>query len=200
MDRNDDPTAASACVNQPDAVIAEPAARLEICPPRRLTRRAELVANLPYAAMVLLGAAVFPVGLKANPWGWISAGAYGAYGLAGALWVMVFICPYCDFHGTRLCPCGYGRIAARLRPKKDGSSFARQFRRHIPVIVPLWVIPVIAGGIVLLREFTWTLLGLVLAFAVNSFAILPLVSTKYSCARCPQKETCPWTGCRRSGK
>jgi len=195
----DDPPPADACAGSPvaqaEGATGPSAGQLK----GELTLRAELIANIPYAAMTLLGSAVLLVCVGGVFWRWLSAGLYLAYGLAGAFWVMLFICPYCRFHGTRQCPCGYGRIAARLRPSKNGDGFARQFRRHIPVIVPIWFIPLIAGGIGLLAGFSWVLVGLMLVFAVDSFVVLPLVSTRYSCARCPQKSECPWTGRRCGG-
>ena len=168
----------------------------EACRARPVTLGQELIDNLPYAVMVLLGSAILLIGLGQGPWRWVASGAYFAYGLGGALWIIVFLCPHCHFFDTRLCPCGYGRISAKLRPKKDGDRFAEKFRRHIPVIVPLWLIPPVAGVIVLLCQVSAAVLVLVVAFAVNSFLILPLVSKKYGCARCPQKESCPWMGGR----
>jgi hypothetical protein len=147
--------------------------------------------------MILTGAAVFWVAIEVGAWRWLAAGLYLAYGVGGALWIMIFICPYCHFYDTRLCPCGYGKIAVKLRARKDGDRFARQFRKHIPVIVPLWFAPVLAGGIPLFRDFSWGLLVLLLVFVVNSFVILPLLSKKYGCDRCAQKAICPWMGtCR----
>jgi len=162
-----------------------------------VARRQALIDNLPYAAMILLGAAIFAVSLGSPLWQWLSVAGYVAYGVLGALWIMLFVCPWCHFYDTRLCPCGYGRIAAKLRAKKDGEDFARQFKRHIPVIVPLWLLPPVAGGIAAYREFSWLLAVLLAAFVVNSYAILPLLSKRYGCAKCPQKDTCPWMGgCR----
>ena len=169
----------------------------ESCPAQPVTLAHELIDNLPYAVMILLGSAILVMGLGA--WRWAAGGAYFAYGLGGVLWIILFLCPHCQFFDTRLCPCGYGRISAKLRSKQDGSRFAEKFRRHIPVIVPLWLIPPVAGVIVLVRQFSAAMLLLVAAFAVNSFLILPLVSKKYGCARCPQKESCPWMG-RRGGR
>ena len=159
--------------------------------PRAIVAR-QLLDNLPYAAMVALGSAIFVVGIANHSLGWLLGVLYAVYGAAGALWIMVFVCPYCDFHGTNLCPCGYGRLAAKLRTKQSKGAFHKQFRKHIPVIIPLWFIPPIAGAISLFSGFAWPVLALTLAFAGNSFVILPLVSSKYGCARCPQKDTCPW--------
>jgi hypothetical protein len=60
------------------------------------------------------------------------------------------------------------------------------------VIVPLWIIPVVAGIIFLLHNFSLILLSLVVLFAIDAFVILPLLSRRYGCAHCPQKDTCPW--------
>lgn len=164
----------------------------QICPGQPVRLATKLAGNLPYATMILSGAAVFALALGWGPLGWLASVLYLAYGLAGALWIILFLCPYCRFYDTRLCPCGYGWVAARLRPFKDVERFAQQFRKHIAVIVPLWFIPVIVGAMGLYRHFSWLLLVVLLAFAADAFLILPLVSTKYCCANCPQKKTCPW--------
>jgi hypothetical protein len=151
-----------------------------------------LLANTPYTVMLLTGALVVGYGLGPSVPAFLGAAAYLVYGVLGALWIMVFICPYCSFYDTRACPCGYGKLSALLAPKGDREAFAEKFRRHIPVIVPLWVIPAICGGIALWRSFSWWLLGVVLVFAVNSFVVLPLLSRRHGCAECAQRSTCPW--------
>jgi len=184
-------------IDQPVARPSDAALEPEACPEAPLTHLHEIIDNLPYLAMILIGATIFWVSLDALAWRWISAGLYLVYGVGGALWIMVFICPYCHFYDTRLCPCGYGQIATKLRPRADAERFAGQFKKHIPVIVPLWFAPLVVGGIPLVRDFSWLLAVLLLAFAVNSFVILPLVSKKYGCAQCSQKDNCPWMGtCR----
>jgi len=195
--------APSADVDALAAPAERPASAPVPCPKARsagpVALPKELIDNLPYLGMMLLGSAIFPAGLRGSPWGWALAGLYFAYGVAGAFWIMLFLCPYCHFYDTRLCPCGYGRIAAKLRPRKDTSLFARQFRRHIPVIVPLWIIPVVvAGGVLAIGRFGWVLLVLLIAFIVVSFVVLPLVSTRYGCASCPQRDMCPWMERRRA--
>jgi hypothetical protein len=153
-----------------------------------------LVNNLPYIAMALLGSAILLLGFHGSAWAWLAGGAYLLYGAAGALWIMIFVCPYCHFWNTTACPCGYGKIAARLRDKKDGERFREKFRTHIPVIVPLWIIPALFGVIVVVRSFSWSLLILLIIFAVDAFIILPLLSRKHGCSECPQKDDCPWMG------
>ncbi len=152
----------------------------------------EFINNLPYIAMTVLGAAVFVVGFESLVWRWIAAGAYLLYGVIGVLWIMIFVCPYCGYWNTRACPCGYGRIAAKLKEKKDNGCFTEKFKKHIPVIVPLWFIPLLAGAVLAIRNFSWLLLVLLVVFILDAFVVLPLLSTKHSCKECPQRDLCPW--------
>lgn len=159
---------------------------------REYTNRETTAANLPYAAMILLGAATVAAGLRGTPWAMAGALAYLICGVGGAVWIMAFVCPYCVYFGTRGCPCGYGTVSARLVKKGDRECFARQFKRHIPVIVPLWLIPLAAGVLALSHSFTWWLLALTAAFVLNSYVLLPLLAKRHSCAECPQRDACPW--------
>ncbi len=152
----------------------------------------ELINNIPYLAMTVLGTVIFVAALGGSVWGLIAAGAYLAYGLMGAVWIMIFVCPYCGYWNTRFCPCGYGRIAAKFCKKKPIECFSEKFKKHIPVIVPLWLIPVLVGVPLVIRSFSWTLLVLLVVFALDAFVVLPLVSTKHGCKECPQRNTCPW--------
>lgn len=166
---------------------------------RRYSQVQVFVNNLPYVLMTVLGSAVLAVALWATPWTWAAAGGYLAYGVAGAFWIMIFVCPHCGYYGpAQTCPCGYGQISARLRRKGDVECFSKKFKRHIPVIVPLWFIPPVAGGVIAAYRFSWLLVGLIAAFAVDAFVILPLFSRMHGCAECPQKDDCPWMGTKSS--
>jgi len=167
-------------------------------PPRRdYTRGEVLLANLPYAAMIVLGAATLGTSLRNGPWAMAAALVYLLCGLGGALWIMVRVCPCCGFFGTRGCPCGYGMLAARIATQGDRQCFAERFRRHIPVLVPLWLVPLAAGLIALSRSFTWGLLAWTAAFVLDAFVLLPLLAQRHSCGECPQRATCPWMAERR---
>jgi hypothetical protein len=161
-------------------------------PQRQFTATQELFHNLPYIAMTVLGTAILAVALAGPVLRWAAAVAYFLYGAAGALWIMIFVCPYCRFFSTRACPCGYGRIAPLMRDRQDYDRFNEKFKKHIPVIVPLWFIPIAAAVPALIRTFSWPTLVLIVIFAIDAFAVLPLLSTKHGCAECPQKDTCPW--------
>jgi hypothetical protein len=167
---------------------------------REYGRREVLVANIPYAAMVLLGALTILFAFGFSAWAVGGAALYAAYGLAGPFWIMAFVCPYCAYYGTTGCPCGYGVVAARLVQKGDHDCFAQKFKRHIPVIVPLWLLPVGFGVWAASHAFAWSLVGLVVLFVVNSYVVLPLVSRRHSCTDCPQASDCPWMGSERDRK
>jgi hypothetical protein len=151
-----------------------------------------IIANIPYVGMVLLGSVTIAYAFVFSAFGLAVAGIYFAYGLAGALWIMIFVCPYCRYFATTGCPCGYGMISAKVVKKGDRDRFAEKFKRHIPVIVPLWIIPAVCAGIGMWRSFSWLLVGLISAFIIESWVILPIVSRKHGCIECPQKDQCPW--------
>jgi len=152
----------------------------------------ELVNNIPYRAMTVLGTAVFAVGFRNSAWILVAASAYLAYGAVGAFWIIIFVCPYCRYWNSRSCPCGYGCISGWFRDKSPVECFDEKFKKHIPVIVPLWSIPLFAGLPVVVYRFSWMLLVLLVIFSLDTFVILPLVSTKHGCKECPRKNLCLW--------
>jgi hypothetical protein len=123
--------------------------------------------------MVVLGAVILRAGITASILGWILASVYLLYGIGGALWIMIFL---------------------KLQEGTDDNLFRKKFRRHIPVIVPLWFIPVVVGVVCIRSSFSWLLLVLLVVFAVDAFVVLPVLSRKHGCVECPQKDLCPWMG------
>jgi hypothetical protein len=168
--------------------------------------------KLPYVVMVALGAAILAIGFDMALWAWVAAGLYIAYGIAGPFWMIMSICPHCRNYG-KSCACGYGLLAAKLRPRGKTSLFGAKFRKHIPTIVPLWIIPVVAGGVAAALNFSrygtslpagpgnraWWLLALVAVFVLEAFVVLPLVSAKCECSHCLQQDECPWTKVQGAG-
>ena len=176
--------------------------------PRQYSHTQELINNLPYIAMITLGTAVLFVSIRTPLWKWVAPVTYLIYGVAGVFWIILFLCPFCRYYDTRSCPCGYGRIAAKLRKQKSPDlhnripqdCFTEKFKKHIPVIVPLWFIPILVGVTLSVSAFSISLLVLLIAFAVDAFVLLPLLSTKHGCKECPQRDSCPWMkGSRRTG-
>ena len=152
------------------------------------------ICNLPYILMAAIGASALYFSFPEGAWQWLAPTLYLAYSVAGAFWLILFVCPYCACYGSASCPSGHGMLAAKLRPRKSGGSFPKQFRKHIPVIVPLWLIPLVIGAVHLIGAFSWGLTALLVAFGADAFALLPMVSTRKGCAYCPQKANCPWMG------
>ena len=167
---------------------------------KEYTRTDTLVANVPYMLVILLGAMIIAFGFSFSFWAWVSAGGFILYGIVGTVWIMILVCPYCVFYATRSCPCGYGVISAKLVKKGNRNCFSEKFKRHIPVIIPLWITPVVCGSIILYKGFSWTIAVLLTAFCVNSYIILPVLSRKHSCCECPQKDDCPWMGSAESAQ
>ena len=163
-------------------------------PQQEYTHSQEFIDNLPYIVMAVVGSLILILGFKLAILGWIFGVLYIIYCITGTLWIIIFVCPYCQYFDTRSCPCGYGQIAVKFRPKNEENMFMEKFNKHIPVIVPLWLIPVIAGITFLIFEFTLLMFLLTIVFGINSFIVLPLLSRKYGCAHCPQKDDCPWMG------
>ena len=151
-----------------------------------------VLSNVPYALVLLLGAAILVVGFPGRAWTWPAAIGFVLYGAAGTFWLIFALCPHCPSYGQRSCPCGYGIIAARLRPKGDAAHFSRRFRQTIPPIVPLWFIPVIVAAIALVKAFALPLAILTGVFAINAFVLLPWLSRGHGCKACPQRDQCPW--------
>jgi len=151
-----------------------------------------VLSNTPYALVLLLGAAILVLALGGAAWSWPAALGFVLYGIAGTFWIIVALCPHCPSYGQRSCPCGYGVIAARLRPKGDAAEFSRWFRRTIPPIAPLWFIPLIVAGTALAKSFATPLAILTGVFALNAFVLLPWLSRGHGCKACPQREQCPW--------
>ncbi len=148
--------------------------------------------NLPYILMAIIGIAININIFKFSILGIVFSFVYIAYCTIGVIWIMIFVCPYCQYFNTNYCPCGYGQITAKFREKSPEHKFSEKFKKHIPVIIPLWIIPLIEGLIFLILDYNLTLMILVIAFTINSFIILPLLARIYGCGHCPQKSDCPW--------
>ena len=153
-----------------------------------------LLENVPYATMLILGATVIAAANRYSIYGWAFAGIFIVYGLLGSLWIILYLCPHCPRYDTKSCPCGYGLLAAKLRPKGNLTLFSTKFKQYIPMIVPLWIIPVLVGGVMIFHAFSWAHAILLGAFMVDAFVILPVLSKGHGCKNCTQRTSCPWMG------
>lgn len=156
--------------------------------------------NTPYAVMLLLGAAIIGLAFRAHPWAWPLAVGFVLYGVAGTLWIIAALCPHCPSYGQTSCPCGYGVVSARLRPKGDADHFTRKFRQTIPAIVPLWFAPVIIATVAFIKSFDLPLAILAGVFVLDAYVLLPWLSRGHGCKHCPQRDLCPWWTSEAAGQ
>ncbi|MGD2144442.1 MAG: hypothetical protein PVF54_08200 [Anaerolineae bacterium] len=158
-----------------------------------------VLGNVPYVLMLLLGAAVVVMAYGRATWTWVAAVGFVLYGIAGSFWIILFLCPYCPSHGQRSCPCGYGVVSARFRPRGDYSDFTRKFRQHIPVVVPLWIVPVVVAIIVTVKSLSVPPALVLGAFVLDGYILLPWLSKGHGCKDCPQPDLCPWWAGKTAG-
>jgi len=146
----------------------------------------------PTRSMVLLGALTIPSPSPSPPGRSGAAALYAAYGLAGPSG-HAFVCPYC---ATTAPPAV--RVAMGCRgsagPKGRHDCSLRSFKRHIPVIVPLWLLPVGFGVWAASPAFSWSLVGLVGLFVVTRTWCCRSCRNRHSCTDFPQASDCPWMG------
>jgi hypothetical protein len=123
-----------------------------------------------------------------------TAGAilFAVYAVVSVVWFWARICPYCHHFETYACPCGYGIISSRLFSRKDASLFKKVFRRNILIVFPNWFIPFLVGLYLLITQYSFKVLVLLIVFSIIGFLIIPLISKLVGCKNCEIKEDCPW--------
>jgi hypothetical protein len=135
--------------------------------------------------------------------------ALGAYILAGfgawapivyvgyCLWIEFRIlqasCANCYYYG-KLCGLGRGVVCALLFKKGDPDRFlARQpsWRDVLPDMLVV-VLPIVGGIVLLVRDFSWTRLGVMIVLLALYFAGNALTRGAFACKHCKQRELgCP---------
>lgn len=145
-----------------------------------------LADNIPTFSMFVLGTILIWM-----IW-WPFAVAYALYCGLSIVLFWGLICPYCHHFDTRACPCGYGVLAPMVFKPKEGKDFRAVFRQNIAIMFPTFFIPPVAGAVLLYYDFSYLVLGLLIAFAVVAFAIIPLISKFVGCKGCEIKDQCPW--------
>jgi len=102
-------------------------------------------------------------------------------------------CPDCWYYG-KTCAFGKGRIAARFFPKGSPARFADAevtWKEVLPDFLTFFL-PVLAGIVLLVRGFSWTVLVLVIALLLLGFAGNAFVRVRLACRFCRQREIgCP---------
>ena len=159
---------------------------------KRSRRQRMIIQDLPEFTMYILGILIM------SYLGIVVMVAFVMYIIISTLWFMRFVCTYCPHYDKLKCPSGYAIVCAKLFKKRETKKFTIMFKRNIAVVLPAWFLPVIAGIFILLDEINLIMISLLVAFIVNSFIVLPIISKKYGCNECDLKDRCPWMG--RFGK
>ncbi|MFQ6060075.1 MAG: hypothetical protein ACE5KV_02105 [Thermoplasmata archaeon] len=110
----------------------------------------------------------------------------------GTVFFWMLICPFCLSFDRECCPCGYGKVSSRFFKRGDPSNFPKMFKMYIPIFSLLWILPLLAGIILLLMAPSLYLLLLLLSFIVVGFILVPLFSRVHGCKDCPIRDRCPW--------
>jgi hypothetical protein len=107
--------------------------------------------------------------------------------------VLTKSCRNCWYYGRR-CGFGKGKLCALLFPKGDPADFLRKEITWWDIVPDFAVglLPVIAGAVLLVRGFSWTILGLVLLLLILTTAGNAFVRRGLVCRHCKQRELgCP---------
>jgi hypothetical protein len=102
-------------------------------------------------------------------------------------------CVDCYYYG-RTCAFGKGYLSSLFFPRGRPEQFSRMkitWKDIIPDFL-VFLIPVLAGILLLLQEFTWTVLILIIALFLLGFLGNALVRGQLACRYCKQREIgCP---------
>ena len=141
--------------------------------------------NILYIATGLIGAWIC---LQVH---WVLAVIQLAASIMGPLWIMTRVCPTCLLYWSAACPSGYGLVSKRLVDRGDPDKFREVFSLHVTAVAPMWFIPIVAVGYLLLTGESVPWLMVILFIAV-AFVGVPLKARYYTCTRCPKRADCPW--------
>lgn len=145
--------------------------------------RVVLLRNLMDVGVYALGAAIVS---GFGPW---AAAGYLVYCGAAMVWILRFRCAYCYYYGKR-CHAGGGLACARVFRKRDEAQFAARMK-YAAAIFPAWTVPVVSGVTLLVLDFRWPLLVLVVVFIPYTFILNVAVMRRLGCARRKQSHDCP---------
>jgi hypothetical protein len=102
-------------------------------------------------------------------------------------------CVDCYYYG-RTCAFGKGYMSSLFFPRGSIEQFSRMkitWKDIVPDFL-VFIIPVLAGILLLLREFTWTVLLLIITLLLLGFMGNALVRGHLACRYCKQREIgCP---------
>lgn len=131
-------------------------------------------------------------------WGWL----YLLFCLVVEIRIMRLSCIHCYYYG-KLCGLGKGKIAALLFGKGDPKKFLEKeikWKDLIPDFL-IALVPFIIGIYLLIRDFNWLLLFLVIALFILATAGNGFIRSNIVCKYCKQRELgCPAEKLFRKGQ
>ena len=145
--------------------------------PMKRNARSILRENTLQIIMYILGTVL--IGLLWRPLGPV----YLAYSLFSNVLFMAWICPYCRHYLLGACAAGFDILSRKRFKAQPGRTFGTEFRRRAWVLYPGWFLPPVAGLVVLIAQFSWVALALLVVFCVDAFWLLPETSKKH-CENC----------------
>jgi hypothetical protein len=113
---------------------------------------------------------------------------YLAYCLFVEIMVIYRSCKNCYYHG-RVCGLGKGKIAPYFVRKGDPKKFAEKDISPIHLLPDFMVVIIpLSGGIYLLiTNFSFIILGMMILLSILFFSGTAAMRTKYTCKHCKQK-------------
>jgi len=141
-----------------------------------------LISNLVSISNYIIGAYII------SAYGLIYAVIYLLYCLFIEIRLLRNGCVNCYYYG-KICGFGKGRLSA-LFFKKGNKKFNEReisWRNMIPEML-VSILPLIAGIIILIYNFSWTILILIIAIIILSTAGNALVRGYLTCNMCKQRE------------
>lgn len=122
---------------------------------------------------------------------------FAVFYLIFCLWIELGIlrksCVSCYYYG-KLCGLGRGKLCALFFKKGNPKEFAEReisWKDLLPDFLVL-IFPLTGGIIILIRDFTWLILALMVILAILSMAGNALIRGSLACKYCKQRELgCP---------
>lgn len=157
----------------------------------------ECIENYPATTVIasnLVSILIYALGLSLlYRFGLIWVFGYGVFILLLEFRLLRSHCVDCYYYG-RTCAFGKGYLSSLFFPRGRPEKFSRMkitWKDIIPDFL-VFIIPALAGILLLLREFAWTILLLIIALFLLGFLGNALVRGKLACRYCKQRETgCP---------
>jgi len=128
----------------------------------------------------------------------LGAGLYALYCVASTAAIWATVCVHCPHYGGT-CPAGYGAMSSALFRRGREGLLASRHRLIWVYTAPAWLAPPLAATPVLVVQFSWPLLGLVLAFLVTAFVVAPVVSRVAGCCEYWRGVPSPGFGTKSTG-